>query len=73
MRRLALLLGWALMAAGAAMGDQVIWSNGEVWEGKLQLSGQGDLRLHDGVRLWNWRLDMLSSLAWHPTTQREDS
>lgn len=70
MTRLVLLLGLGLMAAGAAMGDQVIWSNGEVWEGKLQLSGQGDLRLHDGVRLWNWRLDMLSSLDWHPSTQR---
>ena len=67
----AVLLAVRLLAAGGpARADQVIWSDGDAWDGRLQLSGQGDLRFHDGQRLWQWRLDQLVSLDWHPATQR---
>ncbi len=65
-----LLVLAALAWPGFTRADQVIWSTGEVWEGKILGSGQGDLRLHDGVRLWNWGVDALAALEWHPVTQR---
>lgn len=67
----AVLLAVGMLAVGGpARADQVIWSDGDAWDGRLQLSGQGDLRFHDGQRLWQWRLDQLVSLDWHPATQR---
>jgi hypothetical protein len=64
------LLAGLLAAAGALRADRVIWSDGECWEGRLQGSGQGDLRFHDGARLWQLRTEHLAALDWHPVTQR---
>ena len=69
-RGAAWLLAVLLAAGGMARADQVIWSDGDCWDGRLLLSGQGDLRFHDGQRLWQWPLDQLVSLDWHPATQR---
>ena len=72
-RPAALLFAVALLAAGLpmpALADQVVWSDGESWHGRLQPSGQGDLRFHDGQRLWQWRLDQVLAFDWHPATQR---
>ena len=69
-RGAAWLLAALLAAAVPTRADQVLWSDGDCWEGRLQLSGQGDLRFHDGRRLWQWHLEQVAAVGWHPATQR---
>jgi len=65
-----LLLVGALLPAGVALADHVVWSDGREADGRLETGEGAMIRLHDGRQVLSWATESIAQITCTPATQQ---